>query len=172
MRYTLEQGLLNQSFHGQAPAVRALLDDSLLIEAVRIEEHQLLLQFNPQFLPDLQLAGLHRLQLHAGDQQVEALIKIAPQTQQDLMPLIEQVELVEQNGQPQYLKVIGRHFFLNGGWTQVFIDERPVNTGVTSILTDGQAEIIVDLSQLGAYDPQVSHQLRYQSPLGTTIYSF
>lgn len=172
MRYTFEQGLLHQSFHGQAPSVRALLNNSLLLESIKIEENELQFQFNAQFLPDLQLPGLHRLQLIAGSQQIETFIRFEPDFQQDLSPIIEKVETIEQNGEAKYLKLLGRHFFLNGGWTRLFIDGQPINPGVTSILISGKSEILLDLSQIDNFNPQSSHQLRYQSPLGNIIYSF
>jgi hypothetical protein len=171
MRFTFEPGLLHQTFAGDAPAVRAVLNGVLLLEAVTVTPQRLELLLPQLSLPDLYLQGTHVLTLVAGDltQQVSVRLGEPNPSRATLIPVLDNATVTPAEGShPPLLRVEGRHFLLQPGWQQLRLDGTVLPIQQIEIGRDGTA---VCWGELPADLEPGSYELVYQSPFGITYFS-
>jgi hypothetical protein len=168
MRFTYEPGLLHQTFTGEAPGARILLDDSLLLEPVNVSLKEIQVALSPQFLTDLQHSGLHTLRLIAAGVEATQQIRIMGQdAAADLLPVV--IETAVQNGaeQSQWLRIEGHHYFINPSANRVWWKDQELPVRSVEILSTGQSILWARLP-LDA-EVQTDDQLIISTPFGVKI---
>ncbi len=168
MRFTFEPGLLHQTFAGDTPPVRALLNGVLLLEAVTVTSQRLELLLPQYYLPDLYLQGLHTLTLVSGaaSQQVSVMLGKPNIPRATLIPVLSTAIIMPAEGiQPPLLRVEGRHFLLQPGWQQLSLDGTILPIQQVEVTNDGTA---VCWAELPPNLTAGNYQLAYQSPFGLT----
>lgn len=171
MRFTFEPGLLHQSFAGETPAVRALLNGVLLLEAVMVTPQRLELLLPQHYLPDLYLQGMHALTLVAGESLQQTTVRLGEPNppRATLIPVLENATVILAEGvNPPLLRLEGRHFLLQPGWQQLRLEGAVLPIQQIEIGSDGKAVCWAELS--ADLEPGI-YELAYHSPFGITHFS-
>lgn len=168
MRFTFEAGLLHQTFWGDEPPVRVLLNGSLILEPISISATEIQVRLNTRYLPDLYLLGDHQLSVHIGPVSQLVSIRVSePLSVINLLPQLQAGVYMPASSQtPAYLKLKGTNLLLNPSWTQTTLNQQAVQAKATTIFADGSAEMWLvlpsDLAELNRWD------VRYQTPFGVS----
>ncbi|MEZ0369307.1 MAG: hypothetical protein ACAI44_09505, partial [Candidatus Sericytochromatia bacterium] len=111
--FTLEPPLLQQTFVGNEPKDRVLLDDSILLEPVSVTGTEIKVVLHSEGIPDLYLKGLHKLSVEHGNGApvwyTDGLIQVGePEPVTDLKPRIDAVEVMrDEKGKPLHIRCTG-----------------------------------------------------------------
>ena len=162
-RFSFEAGLLYQSFQGQVPVVRIVLDEALILEITQISETQIDFLLPQRYLSELNLVGQHSLRLHAGADSKTASIQVgSPLATQALFASLDSVQYLVSDGNPS-IRLTGKAFLLNPTWQAVSIDGNRIPIASVEILSDGKSVLLAALNQALNVGP---HVVRYESPMG------
>lgn len=169
MKFTFKNGLLHQTFLGEFPKIRVILDDVLILEPIEISSTQIKLKFNTHLIPDLRMVGKHKLKLYSGSETDEVMISITePIDQVSVIPQIKDVEVHDFDNLPSRKLIIrGVNFFLNSSWAKLTVNNIDVPSGIINIFENGVFEIHTIL-------PESQHEfnlfnIRYENPFGISL---
>lgn len=167
--------LLQQTFVGNEPHARVLLDDSILLEVTSVTATEIHAILRTKQIPDLYLKGLHRLSVEQGDWFTDTLIKVGepspPET--SLSPEIQSVEILsEQPRGSTHLRLTGKNFMIYPKFSYATIDGEFGFGFQTKILQNGQMESIIHIPNPEAFAQRLTHTLTYASPFGVSYIVF
>ncbi len=172
--FTPDPQFAPQTFLGDSPMGRMILDESLLLTPVSVSATEIKVLLNPKYVPDLYLKGMHRLRVEHGNWYTDALIKIGdpvpPPT--SLAPGITQVEVVRQNDEPRFVKLTGSHFMIYPKFSHATIDGEFGFGYHTRVDASGQFETLIHIPNPESFDTVSPHLIIYTTPYGVAFYEF
>lgn len=145
--------------------IAAVLDNGIYFKPISISSQQLTLELDTKGIPDLYLAGPHKLRLRIGDNLLQTYILIgAPDVSLILFPEINAVNIQGNNT----LEIIGKYFMRNPFFSELRLNQDKLN--IISVSNNGNndvliAEIPIELS----HEEQI---LVYSTPFGNTRFGF
>lgn len=171
-RFTFEAGILHQTFQGQEPNVRVVLDGAILLEPIEMSSSRIQVRLNTLGVSELWLSGLHQLELVIDSRRYQKSILIqAPDAGLSATPQILGVETIEE-GQIRLLKLTGRHFMLNPSLNHAQLNGQNLETLHTEILANGKAQIFFRFPEALGFNPNENHLIIYTTPLGSVVEGF
>ena len=173
--FQLESPLVQQSFVGNEPQARVLLDDSILLQVESVSATEIKARLNSKLLPDLYLKGNHRLSVELNRWYTDALLNVgepAPVELSALQPQIEGVEVLRERGKPMHIKLTGRGFMVFPKFSDVTIDGEFGFGYQTEVTADGTAETVVHIPDPQSFDLNPKHTVIYATPFGVTFKEF
>ena len=162
MRFTYAPGVVTQTFSGDLPDERIVLQDALILEPQTVSTHAITVLLPGFSIPDLQTRGLLELVLTSGQMSRTVFLNFGVSFVPDHFPLIEQVE-THASEELTLLKVKGKNFFLNPEANQCWWDDMPLTSYQTQILWNGTSQLWL---KLDTTPDSGIHQLRCQTPRG------
>lgn len=180
MLFTLSPGILHQTtLPLSPPAIKVLLNDSLLLTPLAIQdtanETTLTVQLNTQYLPDTYLQGMHHLSVSVGQKLASTLIKVgAPDLSAaipNLQPVVDTVTVIRGNNTLD-LKLVGKNFFIQPKFTYAQIDGEFGFGQATVIYQDGKYETLINVPNPAAFSLRTQHSLSYITPYGIALKDF
>ena len=190
-RFTYAPPLIQQTFIGEKPQARVLLDDAILLEVISSTATELKVLLNPKDYIDLYLKGLHKISVEYKDYYTDALISIGegaipPRT---LEPQIESVEILydddkdsdDKDSDDKNIKKIrksynirlkGTNFMLNPKYYYTLIDGEFGFGHQTEVMQDGSYETVVHLPEPKVFAQKTEHQVIFVTPFGVTFKEF
>lgn len=176
--FTLEPPLIAQSFVGNDPKLRILLDDAIMLTPVSISETEIKAKINTKNIPDLYLIGSHKLSIYLGNYFTDTLISITePEEKQiDLKPKISSIEILkDKKNNPINIKIQGKNFMLFPKFSYSTIDSE-FGFGYQSEIESGENGdnwiTIIHIPNPTLFKNKNSHLLIYSTPFGTTFKTF
>ena len=173
--FQLESPLVQQSFVGNEPQTRVLLDDSILLQVESVSATEIKARLNSKLLPDLYLKGNHRLSVELNRWYTDALLNVgepAPVELSALQPQIEGVEVLRERGKPMHIKLTGRGFMVFPKFSYATIDGEFGFGYQTEVTADGAAETVVHIPDPQSFDVNPRHTVIYATPFGVTFKEF
>lgn len=171
--FTLDPGLLLQTFIGKKPSSRVLLDHSILLETISASANELKIKLNSRQIPDLYLKGLHHLAVENDNYFTDALIQIgSPEPVSSLTPIITSVETIYQDDIPVRILIKGQHLMVYPKFSHTTIDGEFGFGFQTEVLTDGTSEATVHIPNPSTFDRAAKHSLVYSTPFGVAFTQF
>lgn len=172
-RFTLEPSLVQQTFVGNDPPSRVLLDDSILLEPLAVSGTEIRVRLNTQGVPDLYLKGLHKITLEQGDWYTDGLIQVSdPAPVQNLQPRIDSVELLPAKGKPEHLLLHGANFMVFPKLSYATIDGAFGFGFQTEVSDEGAADTIVHIPDSKTFNPKAHHTVVYSTVFGVAFKEF
>ncbi|MBT9548354.1 MAG: hypothetical protein IV090_23380 [Candidatus Sericytochromatia bacterium] len=173
--FQLEPPLVQQSFVGNEPQARVLLDDSILLQVESVTATEIKARLNTKLLPDLYLKGNHRLSIELNRWYTDALLNVgepAPVELSALQPQIESVEVLRERGKPMHIKLTGKGFMVFPKFSYATIDGEFGFGYQTEVTADGAAETVVHIPDPASFDLNPRHTVIYATPFGVTFKEF
>ncbi|MGE3724221.1 MAG: hypothetical protein AB7I41_01625 [Candidatus Sericytochromatia bacterium] len=170
-----ESPLVQQSFVGNEPQARVLLDDSILLQVESVTATEIKARLNTKLLPDLYLKGNHRMSVELNRWYTDALLNVgepAPVELSALQPQIESVEVLRERGKPMHIKLTGRGFMVFPKFSYATIDGEFGFGYQTEVTADGSAETVVHIPDPQSFDVNPRHTVIYATPFGVTFKEF
>ena len=173
--FQLESPLVQQSFVGNEPQARVLIDDSILLQVESVAATEIKVRLNSKLLPDLYLKGNHRLSVELNRWYTDALLHVgepAPVDVSALQPQIGSVEVLWERGKPMHIKLSGRGFKVFPKFSYATIDGEFGFGYQTEVTADGSAETEVHIPDPQSFDLNPRHTVIYATPFGVTFKEF
>ena len=173
--FQLESPLVQQSFIGNEPQARVLLDDSILLQVESVTATEIKARLNSKLLPDLHLKGNHRLSVELNRWYTDALLSVGEPTPVEvsaLQPQIEGVEVLREREKPLHIKLTGRGFMVFPKFSYATIDGEFGFGYQTEVTADGSAETVVHIPDPQSFDLNPKHTVIYATPFGVAFKEF
>jgi hypothetical protein len=173
--FQLESPLVQQSFIGNEPQARVLLDDSILLQVESVTATEIKARLNTKLLPDLYLKGNHRLSVELNRWYTDALLNVGEPVSVDvssLQPQIASVEVLRERGKPLHIKLTGRGFMVFPKFSYATIDGEFGFGYQTEVAADGSAETVVHIPDPQSFDLNPKHTVIYATPFGVAFKEF
>ncbi|MBT9544434.1 MAG: hypothetical protein IV090_03515 [Candidatus Sericytochromatia bacterium] len=149
----------------QLTDVAAVLNNDIHFKPTSISPQQLTLELDTKWIPDLYLAGPHKLRLRIGANLLQIYIVIgAPDTPLILFPEINAVNLKGDNT----LEIIGKYFMRNPFFSELRLNQDKLN--IISVSNDGNNDVLI--AEAPSELANEEHQLIYSTPFGNTRFRF
>ncbi len=163
-----------ETFLGEIPAGRVLLNESLLLTPAFVSATEIRVLLDPKYIPDLYLKGMHRLRVEHEDWYTDALLKVGDPIPppESLAPVIMQVEVLRQSGEPRFIQLTGKHFMLYPKFSHATIDGEFGFGYRTQVTSDGVFTTQIHVPDPATFDDASDHLVIYTTPYGVAFYEF
>lgn len=160
------------------PPSRLVLDDAVLLSVESVTATEIQATLETRAIPDLYLAGWHKLTLIHGNYYTDALIRVGKPVPlaNALQPSVTSIEVVRnERHEPRYLKVKGQNLMIQPLFSYSTVDQVFVFSDRTSVSEkDGQTEweTLTLIPDPKTFDRLAQHTLAYATPFGTVLKNF
>lgn len=145
--------------------VAAVLNNGVDFVPMSASRQQLVFQLDTTAIPDLYLAGPHKMRVRAGELLLEAHITVgAPDTPLILFPELHTVT-VQADGS---LEIIGQHFMRNPFFAELRLNQSKLK--IVSVSRQADHDRMV--AEIDGSLVQQAHELSYATPFGNTRLTF
>jgi hypothetical protein len=146
-----------------------ILDNAIPLRVTSVSENKVTAFLSQKRVPDLYLAGTHKLEARLNKQTTRFQLEIgSPQKPYAISPKIDFVDIeYSSESQPVALKLQGNDLLLNPFFAQIKLDDTILNILSTEILPEFT---VVRVALPNTFDIKSDYSLIYTSPFGSTTH--